>query len=125
MSDSKNLLDRLNSTPVTKKDIVQVNEQAELLHQRGKPAASVGFATIARLYNGDFEKSAAVYFRIQALACLLVKEGLPGWTLPATEDAVFSAAAAEPLTEIDGDIAFDPESFSDKILELAEPQGTG
>lgn len=132
MPELEELVSRLNSLVVTKDDIVRVNEEAELIHLEGKPAASAGFASMTKLYRGDLEKAAAVYFRMQALARLLVEDGIPGWTLPAmqdgsipTEDAVFAAAAVEPLVEIDGDIAFQREPFLDKVLELAESLGTG
>ena len=131
MSDHDDLLHRLNGSLVTSEEIVEVNRTAELIHQAGKPAASNGFATITKLYRGDLDKAAAVYFRIQALARLLVEEGIPGWTLPVqpegaipSEDAVFEAAATEPLVQLGGDIVFDRTSFMNKVLEFTTPLGS-
>lgn len=73
----------------------------------------------------------AIEFRFWALARLHLTDhrGLAGWITPTGErmdsvkDELLSVAATEPLVKIDGRVAFDAESFVDRLLEIGEGQG--
>ena len=76
----------------------------------------------------DPETVAALMFRMEALARLvgLNGDGTPGWTLlkapdgaVLTHEAVFAAAAVEPLILSRGDVAFAKKPFMDRVLALA------
>lgn len=69
-------------------------------------------------------------FRMEALTRLLKEGKISGWVLPAqpdgsipTMEAVFAAAAVQPLIEKEGNVAFDREAFLKRVLELAEAEG--
>jgi hypothetical protein len=67
---------------------------------------------------------------MNALARVVNKASLKGWTIPGsrdggifTESAVFAAAAEHPLIERGNDFVFDRKSFLNRVLEVAEPEG--
>jgi hypothetical protein len=73
----------------------------------------------------------AIDFRLTALARLLQDRQVRGWTLPAGHDGadfvhpdLIRAAAEEPVIEdANGQPAFDPESFRNRVLRLTETRG--
>ena len=129
MPDSRKLIDRINSTLLTKEDIVRVVEECQKGHESGSPSDMLGMYTIAELYRGDFEKASAIYFRMFALAQFLEEEGAPAWTFKTddgsymAEDSVFAATALHPLVERDNDLVFDRKTFLDRVLLLSEVEG--
>jgi hypothetical protein len=88
---------------------------------------------IGKICKGDFKKASAVFFKMRALSLLLEsEEGIPGWTLPRlpdggipSEEAVFVAAATQPLIEVESDLVFEREAFMARVLELAELETHG
>jgi hypothetical protein len=121
-------IDMLNGIAVTKEELLTLVTESEK-YSGGEPGG--GLFLIAKLYKGSPQKAQAVYFRMEALSQLLVKNGAPGWTLPPAEDgsiltqaAVFSAAALEPLAAIEDDIGFEQESFLRRVLAEADTEGT-
>jgi hypothetical protein len=125
-----NLVDRINSVDITKDDLWKITGDAQ--NFKGEPCFEVGISIINKRCDGNLHKASAIMFRMQALVNLLKTEGLPGWTLPQqsdgcfpTDEAVFAAAAVQPLIEKDNDLVFEREAFLRKILELAEPEGEG
>lgn len=71
----------------------------------------------------------AISFRLQALAALMQEGGGRGWTLPAEPGCtllhaeMIRCAAEEPMIEVDGQVAFDRESFHRRLLSTAEMHG--
>jgi hypothetical protein len=73
----------------------------------------------------------AIDFRLTALSRLLQDRQVRGWTLPAGHDGadfvhpdLIRAAAEEPVIEdANGQPAFDPESFRNRVLRLTGTQG--
>lgn len=123
-----NILDRINSVSVSKDDLWELARDAQ--NFKGEPCFEAGLFLISRRVHGDFHKTSAIMFRMEALVRLLKEEGLPGWTLPQqpdgsypTAEAVFAAAAVQPLIEQENDVVFEREAFLKKVLELAEPEG--
>ena len=124
---SKIVLGLANAVTVSGQELLRVNEETENLPAEDR-SVEAGMFKIARLYRGDFRKAIAVFFRMTALANLLqTDEGIPGWTLPQlpdgsipTEKTVFAAAAIQPLIEVNGEVAFERDTFMTRVLELAE-----
>ncbi|HSI96073.1 MAG TPA: hypothetical protein VK938_08305 [Methylophilaceae bacterium] len=121
---------RLNAVPVTKEELWDLVGEAEELSAEQRAEAGGGMFLIASRYKGDPQKAQAVYFRMEALSRLLEAEGAPGWTLPKQPDgsipiqeAVFAAAAFEPLTRVGEEIGFDSASFLRRVLSEAESEG--
>jgi len=127
-----NIVVRLNAVPVSAEELWDLVGEAEELARNHANEPGGALPLIAGRYKGDPPKAQAVYFRMAALAKLLEAEGVPGWTLPKqpdgsipTQEAVFAAAASEPLTRVGEDIGFDPESFRRRVLFEAKAEGNG
>jgi hypothetical protein len=123
-----NLVEHINSVSVTKDDLWEITGDAQ--NFKGEPCFEVGMSIITKRFGDNFHKASALMFRMQALVNLLKAEALPGWTLRRqpdgsfpTNEAVFAAAAVQPLIEKDNDLVFEREAFLRKVLELAEPEG--
>ncbi len=129
------IIKRANKTKVHPKLMEQVlDEVAEMpAEDRGfegatfavvKLVAEMGLPERQRMDLG-----LAINFRLMALARLTESGGGRGWTLPGEEGCTFihgelvRAAAEEPMIEVDGQVAFDPESFHRRLLALAETHG--
>jgi hypothetical protein len=131
IEQTRNLVERLNKTTVTKKEILEIVEKSE--HHDDERKNFFGhIQTLVALHQGDQEKVSAIMFRMEALAKLIQGEGIPGWTESEapdgsvlTQESVFAAAAVHPLIEKDGDVEFDRESFLLRVLELAEVDTVG
>lgn len=123
-------LEFLNSVQVTKEELWELSEEAEEKQQGSNWQDGDGMYLIASRYKGQPQKAGAVWFRMQALSDFVQREDSRGWTLPKLEDgsipvmeAVFAAAAVQPLISIGNQFAFEPVSFSEKILEVADIEG--
>ena len=86
--------------------------------------------TPIRLFPSAPHKARAAIFRLQALAMLMERNELRHWMQPGAaaltapgQRAVIAAVARHPLSLVDGDIAFEKESFLQHILESAESPG--
>jgi hypothetical protein len=130
MSDAdKKVLARANRAVVSKEDILEFVE--ELSEHEASDRDFEGRAILlAQLHSGEPDKALAIEFRMHALARLFGDEHPRGWTLPEmpdgsvlTKEPVFAAAAVQPLTLKDGEVAFERDAFLDKVLELADEEG--
>ncbi len=73
----------------------------------------------------------AIDFRLTALAHMLARQEAPGWTLQGTEKGMemihpnlVRCAADQPLIEDENhQVAFEPESFRRRVLEITETSG--
>ncbi|HTG35146.1 MAG TPA: hypothetical protein VLB76_19690 [Thermoanaerobaculia bacterium] len=129
---SDSILDLANSVEPTADDLLRVNQETEGFPE-GERNVEAGMFMVGKLFKGEFKRATAVFFGMRALPQLLESEGgVPGWTLPRlpdggipTEEAVFAAAATQPMIEVDGDISFYRESLMARVLELAELEAQG
>jgi len=85
---------------------------------------------MVRLFKGEPNKSMAVECRLTAMSRMLQSGTLPGWSTPASSDGsvnvaepVWLATATEPLILEERDAYFDPASFLNKVLLLAQAEG--
>jgi hypothetical protein len=122
---TKMMMSRVNATPISTDELTSVVQEVGQSEPEDRDWHGHTLAAI-RLYPNDPDKVKAIIFRLEALARLLVNEGAPGWTLSLpdgsdlTQEAVFAAAAVQPLIEQQGEVAFDRETFLEKVLELAD-----
>ncbi len=85
---------------------------------------------MVRLFQGEPDKARAVEYRLMAMSKLLESGVLPHWVLPKAADdsvqiaePVWATAATAPLLLGERDAYFDPQSFTDRVLALAKPDG--
>ncbi len=125
----------LSEVAVTEDDLRRAAD-AVTAELGAEPPGGRGFNARAdilrRLFGDEGNKAMAVNFRLQALGRLSGHPQMRAWTLPKKGDAaaqvprqstIFAAAAAVPLVEVDGEIAFDTESFFQRALSLAANAG--
>lgn len=127
-------LNGLNAIPVTREELwdlagASAARHRELRLQRADAGGAIYF--VASKYRGAPDQGMAVYFRMQALARLVESGDLPGWTQTVSRDgavpihdALFAAAATEPLVRVGDDIGFERGSFLRRALDEAEPDGS-
>ncbi len=121
---TQRVLNEINSTLLTRDEInTFVSAVAELSPDDYSFERSA--ITWMELFPDKREKGVSVMFRMTALAHL-IQEGLPGWTISMpdggdlTREAIFAAAAAEPVIEKDGDVAFGRDSLLRRAFQLAK-----
>jgi hypothetical protein len=74
---------------------------------------------------------AAIDWRLQALARLSGRSEFRNWPMPGNDGFgkiaanVLEAAAIEPLIEREGEPAFDPQSFLERLMAMTEEKGHG
>jgi hypothetical protein len=85
---------------------------------------------MVRLFQSEPDKARAVEYRLIAVTKLLESGVLPHWVLPTAADGavqiaepVWATAATAPLLLGEHDPYFDPQSFTERVLALAEPDG--
>ena len=120
---------KINSVIVTKGDIENVvNEISDYEEERFDD--TFNSVVTSKYFKGDIQKAHAVYFRLAAMATLTRNNDLSMWTILGKDasvsipTAILSAAASEPLIEIEGRFMFEKESFLQKALELTSPKGS-
>ena len=126
------ILDLVNNAEITADDLLAVNGATETLPKTSRGFEGGMFA-VGKICKGDFKKASAIFFKMRALSLLLEsEEGIPGWTLPRlpdgsipAEEAVFAAAATQPLIEVEDELVFERETFMARVLELAEIETHG
>ena len=121
----------LNAITVTKEDIENVANEINRYHEEKFNADSFSDFITVVFFDGDRQKADAVLFRLSAFATLSSNNDLTAWASRLGEDnivsihpAIFSAAACEPLIQIDGQISFKADTFLKRVLEMAKPSGS-
>lgn len=131
-------LDRVNTTQVSPELLGQVMTMYAELDAKDRRVQEVRMFRLFDLLKENGLKgrrhadvATAVEFRLEALAGLLQQRDVRGWTLPAEEGAEYvhfdllRVAATQPMIESTKNrVAFEPELFRMRVLELAEPKGT-
>lgn len=128
--ERNDLLTRLNRTRVTADEIIRVVERCAERSSGSDWQPGDGMFVIVAMFRKNFEKSQAVFFRMEALARLLQQKALPGWALDPLKDgaipvqeAVLRAAAVEPLVMQGNKIQFNVTTFLERCLHLADTAG--
>lgn len=129
-------LDRMNRVTVTAELLAEVMQMHAAMpaEDRGDLAArSCGvFALLDDRVAPDQlgPLTAAIDFRLTALARLIDERGGRGFTLPGGEQGLemihpdlVRCAAEEPLIEKGNKLAFDVDSFQRRLLGVTEPHG--
>lgn len=124
--ESIDALVSVNRVRITGNQLLRFSDEVQALPK--DLAGFVGASFVAAKHARKRpEEAAALIFRMQALAKLIEDEPLPGWTFPkapdgsiTTDQEVFKAAAMEPLIEREGHLVFDRESFTRRVLKIAD-----
>ena len=125
-------IDDLNAIELKEEELFKVINNARWAHEVGMCSLMTGWLAAKKLYDEIPGKAKAILARLEALSIMMEKDELRSWLLsdeikvmPAiAHKALVSAAAVHPLSIINGDITFEKESFLQKILELAESEGS-
>jgi hypothetical protein len=132
MKVSTDFVSYLNAVKLEEEDVVEAIGVAIDAYDSGECHLMTGVITTMQLFVTAPHKARAIIFRLQALAIMLEKNELRNWiqadgatVAPAAKKALISAVADHPLSLIDGDISFEKESFLQRVLEFAEPEGNG
>jgi hypothetical protein len=128
----QNLVNDLNAVVLKEEELFKVINDANRAHEIGICPIMTGRIAEKKLYEETPDKAKAILIRLQALSAIIKNDELKNWLLAdairvvptIAHRALVSAAADHPLSIINGDIAFDKESFLRRILELAEPEGS-
>lgn len=127
---TKRMIEQVNNVSVSKEDLIEAVQEIGELDPEERDFTGHAI-TIVRLHSGEPEKVKAIMFRLEALARLLAREGAPGWTLALpneavlTQEPVFAAAAVQPMIEQNGRVAFERDSFLQKVLDMADLERLG
>jgi hypothetical protein len=84
--------------------------------------------TWAQLFPDKRAQGYSAVFRMEALARMMSDDPLPGWTEPnddglLTHQAIFAAAATEPVVMKNGKVTFDRAAFIKRAFQAAKKAG--
>ena len=120
---------QLNSVRITIDDLLFVTEEVHKLPPEDRDWEG-RLHLMVRLFKGEPDKAMAIEKRLVAMSTLVASGSLPHWALPEAPDGsvniaepVWLATATEPLLLTERDAYFEPESFLERVLSLAEPDG--
>jgi len=120
---------RLNSERFSAEDLLEISDAVHDIPEEHRDWEGRMFLLAKRFPRQHYRAMAADY-RLTAMSALIAKNILPLGVLPQTPDGshmvgecVFEAAALEPLLFRGNEPIFEPESFRQRVLELAKPDG--
>jgi hypothetical protein len=123
------LVDSLNTVRLKEEEIVEAIS-ATLESADSGECCLRSLTTTIRLFPSAPHKARAVIFRLQALAAMMERNELKDWMqpggaalTPTGQMAVIAAVTFHPLSLVNGDIAFEKDSFLQRILESATSHG--
>ena len=124
-----NMAARINATHITIDDLLLVTEEVHKLPLEDRDWEG-RLHLMVRLFKGEPDKALAIEKRLMAMSTLVASGSLPHWSLPEALDGsvnisepVWLATATEPLLLTERDAYFEPKSFLERVLSLAEPDG--
>lgn len=126
-----NSIDDLNAVALREEELFIIINKAKWASEIGMCPMMTGLVTIKKLFDEIPEKAKAIIYRFQALSMMIENDELKNWlmadggsVMPAiAHKALVSAAAIHPLSVINGEIAFEKESFLRRVLESADYEG--
>ena len=124
-----NMAARLNAAHITIDDLLFATEEVHKLPPEDRDWEG-RLHLMARLFKGEPDKGLAIEKRLAAMSALIGSGSLLHWALPEAPydsvkiaEPVWLAAASEPLLLTERDAYFEPTSFLERVLSLAEPDG--
>ena len=125
-----NMASRLNAVRIEVGDLLLATREVHKLPPTDRDWEA-RLHLMVRLFPGEPDKGLAVEHRVQAMDKLLMSGVLPHWATPEQPDGavlvaepVWKAAAHEPLLLRKRDAYFEKESFLERVLSFAEPDGS-
>lgn len=119
----------INAVRVTSDDLLLASREVHKLPPEDRDWEG-RLHLMVRLFQGEPDKARAVEYRLLAMSRLLESGVLPHWVQPKAADGsvqiaepVWATAATAPLMLGKRDPYFDPRSFIERVLALAEPDG--
>lgn len=120
---------RVNSERFSVDDLQNIADAIHALPEGDRDFVGRSMALL-KLFPGRPMRMFAADVRMMAFAEIIKQEVLPQGVLPkaadgsrAVAECVFEAAATEPLLRRDDSFVFHAESFSRRVLELADADG--
>lgn len=120
----------LNAVKVTVSDLRRASDAVHALPE-GERDWEGRLIAMVRLFPKQPDKGLSVEHRLAAMAKMVAGGALPGWSMPEAPDgstmiaeAVWLAAASEPLVLSERDATFDCARFRARVLSLAQPEGS-
>jgi len=123
------LIARLNSERFTASELIEISDEVHSMPEEDRDWEG-RIIFLARYYPNQRYRAMAADERLTAMAYLISSEVLPLGVMPKAPDdsytiseAVFEAAASEPLLLRGNKPYFEPESFAKRVLEFSEIEG--
>ena len=123
------MIARLNSERFSAKDLLKISAEVHDIPE-GQRNWDGRMHLLAKLFPRHPYRTMAADYRLVAMSALIAKNTLPLGGLPQTPngshmvgECIFGAAAVEPLLVRGNKPFFEPESFRQRVLELAETDG--
>ncbi len=132
MKLSADMLDCLNSIELRDQKLREVIHATIEAYAKGESNKLTGIITTLQFFENTPDRAKAIIFRLQAIGLMIQKDELKDWIqrngagiAPTNiQKALVSATAEHPLSIVGDDILFERESFLQRVLELAEPEGS-
>lgn len=128
MSTAK-LQNELNAVTITVEDLLLATDEVHKLPPEDRNWEG-RLHVMARLFHGTPRKGLSIEYRLVAMTKMIEAGTLPGWAMPQAADGsvqiaepVWKATALEPLILEESDAYFDQDSFLNRVLSMAEPEG--
>jgi len=122
-------LEKINEVEITIDDLLNATEEVHKLPPEDRNWEGRAF-TMAKMFKGQPHKAMAIDSRLTAMSEMIENGNLPGWALPKDEEGsvgvsepVWEATAKEPLILNGNSTTFNKESFLNRVLSYAEPEG--
>jgi hypothetical protein len=122
------VLKRINENAPTREQMVAYVKACGALEPERRNF-EVHVITWAQLFPDNMAQGESAVFRMEALARMASEDPLPGWTEPMgdggllTHEAIFAAAATEPVIMKDGEVTFDREALIRRAFQFARRAG--
>ena len=120
---------RLNTERFSTDDLLEISDAVHDIPEERRDWEGRMFL-LAKRFPRQYYRAMAADYRLTAMSELIAKTILPLGVQPQAPDgshmvgeAVFEAAALEPLLLRGNEPFFEPESFRQRVLELAETDG--
>lgn len=119
----------LNAVTITVEDLLLASDEVHKLPPEERNWKG-RLHVMARLFHDTPSKGLSIEYRLVAMTKMIEAGALPGWAVPQVSDGsvqiaepVWKATALEPLIFEENDAYFDQNSFLNRVLSMAKPEG--
>ena len=121
----RKMLNLVNATPVPVETMLAYVEEISSLPREEQDMTGLLIKAVVVTDGKDPDLGQSMYFRMEALARLLVDTPLPGWARPQDDGSeivhrtIFLAAAKEPIKLKKGQFVFDRDDLLRRAFQMA------